>query len=41
MAKPRREAFDAAIEWAAMGSKDDLTVPIVVTAGAEATKNPA
>jgi hypothetical protein len=27
MAKPHREAFDRAIEWAAMGSSDELTVP--------------
>lgn len=38
MAKPHRDAFDRAIEWAAMGSSDDLTVPTLRT---EATKNPA
>jgi integrase len=38
MARPQREAFDAAIEWAAMGSSDALTVPELRM---EATKNPA
>jgi len=37
MAKPQREAFDRAIEWAALGSSDDLTVPALQM---EATKNP-
>lgn len=38
MAKPQRDAFDKAIEWAALGSSDDLTVPAFQM---EATKNPA
>jgi integrase len=37
MARPQREAFDAAIVWAAMGSNDALTVPVLQI---EATKNP-
>ena len=37
LAKPQREAFDRAIEWAAMGSSDDLTLPMFHS---EATKNP-
>lgn len=38
MAKAQREAFDAAVEWAAMGSNEVLTVPELRI---EATKNPA
>ena len=37
MAQPQCEAFDAAIEWAAMGSDEALTVPELRI---EATKNP-
>jgi len=37
MAKPQRDAFDAAIQWAAMGSKNDLTVPELQS---KATKSP-
>jgi integrase len=37
MAKPQRDAFDRAIQWAAMGSSDDLAVPGLRI---EATKNP-
>jgi integrase len=36
-AKPHRDGFDRAIEWAAMGSSDELTVPALQM---EATKNP-
>jgi len=32
LAKPQRDAFDRAIEWARMGTADDLTVPVSVTA---------
>jgi hypothetical protein len=38
MAKPQRDAFDRAIEWAELGTNDDLTVPALQT---EATKKPA
>jgi len=38
MAKPQREAFDAALEWAKMGTNDDLAVPELRI---EATKTPA
>ena len=38
LAKPHREAFDRAIEWAQMGTNDGLTVPALRM---EATKNPA
>jgi hypothetical protein len=41
MARPQREAFDAAIEWAAMGSSEPLTVPVNELDEAEAIKNPA
>ena len=41
MAKPQREAFDAAIQWAAMGSNEALVLPTDEPADAEATKNPA
>ena len=37
LAKPQRDGFDRAVEWAAMGSSVDLTVPTLQT---EATKNP-
>jgi integrase len=37
LAKPQRDAFDGALEWAAMGSSDDLTVAALQM---EATKNP-
>jgi hypothetical protein len=29
MAKPQRDGYDAAIEWAAMGSNEPLTAPII------------
>jgi len=38
MVRPQREAFDAAIEWAAMDSNEPLTVPGLRI---EATRNPA
>jgi integrase len=41
MARPQREAFDAAIEWAAMGSNEPLTVPSGELVETEASKNPA
>jgi integrase len=37
MAKPQRDAYDAAIEWAQMGTSESLAVPEVST---EATKSP-
>jgi integrase len=37
MLPPVRRAFDEALEWAAMGSKQPLTVPALQ---AEATKSP-
>jgi integrase len=37
LAKPQRDAYDAAIQWALMGTSDDLAVP---TLQAEATKSP-
>ncbi len=41
MAKPHRDAYDAAVEWAAIGSSNALTLPDLEPAAAEATKNPA
>jgi integrase len=38
LAKPQREAFDRAIEWAAMGTTGDLDAGLLQE---EATKNPA
>jgi hypothetical protein len=38
---PQGEAFDAAIEWVAMGSREPLTVPADEHSEREATKNPA
>jgi hypothetical protein len=38
LAKPERDAFDAALVWAQMGTGEDLEVPALQT---EATKNPA
>jgi integrase len=40
MAKPHRKAFDAAVEWAAMGSKEALTVPAPAGREVKAAKNP-
>jgi integrase len=37
LAKPHREAFDRALEWAQMGTNADLTVPALQM---EATQNP-
>jgi hypothetical protein len=37
LAKTQRDAYDAAIEWALMGTGDDLTVP---TLQAQSTKSP-
>jgi integrase len=41
MAKPQRKAFDAAIDWAAMGSSEPLTVPVAEQGQVGANKNPA
>ena len=38
MAKPHQKAFDAAVEWAAMGSNEPLTVPAPAGEEAKATK---
>ena len=36
MAKPQRDAFDRAVEWAAMGSNELLTLPVAIVAEAAA-----
>ena len=41
LAKPQLKAFDRALQWAAMGTNDALTVPAETPAEAEATRNPA
>ncbi len=41
LSKPHQKQYDAAIEWAATGSKEPLTVPALQTQATEATKNPA
>jgi integrase len=41
MVKPHRKAFDAAVEWAALGSNEPLTVPASVGREPKATRNPA
>jgi integrase len=38
LAKPHRDAFDEGLDWARMGTSDDLAVPELQ---AQATKNPA
>jgi hypothetical protein len=38
LAKPQRDAFDRAIEWAAMGTASDLELDVLPPS---ATKNPA
>jgi hypothetical protein len=41
MTKPHREAFDQAVEWAAMGSNAPLAFPASSSAEPKATTNPA
>jgi integrase len=41
LSKPHQKQYDAAIEWAATGSKEPLTVPALQTQATAATKNPA
>jgi integrase len=41
MTKPHREAFDQAVEWAAMGSNEPLAFPAPSGREPKATKNPA
>jgi len=41
LARPQRDAFDRALEWARMGTNEPLTVPEPTTSDVEASKNPA
>ena len=41
LSKPHRDAYDKALDCAAMGSNDDLTVDASHAQATEATKNPA
>ena len=41
LARPQREAFDAAVEWAEMGTSADFELPVIELNDAVALKNPA